>query len=134
MAQGFNADHDIYYVSFLWKYECHYNIGLNIRGPFNNHRSLFFHILAHTRLYRTECTQELMVLSQFITFSLYFAWICKDRVCFLMFSYYNFFVTHAQNLVWQFVLASVTSLPLHFVIMMGEALATPETYDRPWAK
>jgi len=51
-----------------------------------------------------------------------------------MFSYYNFFVTHAQNLVWQFVLASVASLPLHFVIMMGEALATPETYDRPWAK
>ena len=56
-----------------------YNVDLNVRGPFNNHRALIFRILAHTRLYRNERTLELTVPSQFITFSLYFVRIYKYR-------------------------------------------------------
>jgi len=40
----------------IWRcqsYDCLYNVGLNVRGPFNNHRSLFFRILTHTQQYRT---------------------------------------------------------------------------------
>jgi len=48
--------------------DCYYNVGLNVGGAFNNHRSLFIRILAHTRLYRTERTIELTLPSQFITF------------------------------------------------------------------
>jgi len=54
-------------------------VTITVRWPFNNHRSLFFRILAHTRLYRTERTLELTVPSQFVTVSFYVARICKDR-------------------------------------------------------
>jgi len=40
--------------SVLRKNNCHYNVGINVQGPFNNH------ISTHTIL-------ELTVLSQFIT-------------------------------------------------------------------
>jgi len=40
---------------------CHYNVSLNVRVPFTNHQFLFFRILAHTLVYRTEPTLELTV-------------------------------------------------------------------------
>ena len=61
----------------LGKNEGH--VGLNVRGPVNNHRTLLFRILSHTQLYRTERTLELTVPSRFMIFSLYFALIYKDR-------------------------------------------------------
>ena len=44
-----------------------------------NQPSLLFRILSYTQLYRTERTLEVTVPSQYITFSLYFARINKDR-------------------------------------------------------